>query len=104
MPDPRNVAGWEELIRCLLLGDYLEDAMEQVEIASKATGGKPVFIFYKAAVLMRLGKSKEAVLQVEKGMELAPRQLKKLTEIYPACLTHPQILDIVARYKRRKSI
>ena len=101
---PRNIAGWEELLKCLLRGQYFGEALEQAAIAFTATGEKPVFIFYKAAILMCLGKSKEAALLVEKGMEKAPRLLKKMTELYPACLTHPRILDIIARYKRSRSI
>ncbi len=101
---PRNVAGWEALIRCLYKGGFPEEAMEQVEAALKITNGKPLFLFYKAAILLLMGKSKEAVLQLEQAMTQAPRLLKKFVELNPASLQHQQIVDVVAQFKRKRSI
>lgn len=101
---PRNVSGWEALIRCLYNGDFLEEALEQTRAAQKMTDDKPVFRFYSCAILFAQGKSKEALLQLEKAMDKAPKLLKKLIELNPALLRHQQVVDIVARYKRNKSI
>lgn len=101
---PRNVAGWEAFIRCLYKGGFPEEAMEQVEAALKITNGKPLFLFYKAAILLLMGKSKEAVLQLEQAMTQAPRLLKKFVELNPASLQHQQIVDVVAQFKRKRSI
>lgn len=101
---PRNISAREALIRCLYTAGLWEDALTQVQIALKATDGKPVFIFYKAAVLLAMGKSKEGLLQLEKAMIEAPRLLRKFIELNPASLQNPQIVDIVARFKRNKSI
>jgi tetratricopeptide (TPR) repeat protein len=101
---PRNVAGREALIRCLYTGELHEEAMVQAEIAQKMTNGKPVFLFYKAAILLAMGKNKEAILQLEKGLTLAPRLLKKFIELSPASLQNQQIVDVLARFKRNKSI
>jgi tetratricopeptide (TPR) repeat protein len=101
---PRNVAGREALIRCLFTGDLPEEAMVQAEIALKMTNGKPVFLFYKAAILLSMGKNKEAILQLEKGLTQAPKLLKKFIELIPASLQNQQIVDVLARFKRNKSI
>jgi len=66
--------------------------------------GKPLFLFYKTAVLFGLGKTKEAILQLERAMELAPKMLKKLVELHPPLLQHQQVVDVLARYKRNRSI
>ena len=42
---PKNVAGWEALIRCLLKAEFYDEAIEQCTAAMKATDGKPVFVF-----------------------------------------------------------
>jgi hypothetical protein len=68
------------------------------------TDDKPVFGFYLCAVYFGLGKSKEALLQLEKAMEKAPKLLKKLIELNPSLLRNQLVVDIVARYKRNKSI
>jgi tetratricopeptide (TPR) repeat protein len=85
---PRNSAGWEALIRCLYKAKYYDEALEQTTAALHLTNGKPIFLFYKASVLFALGKSKEAILQLEKAL----------------ILQNQQVVDILARFKRNKSI
>lgn len=101
---PKNVSGWEALIRCLYKGGFPEEALEQTEAALKVTNNKPLFFFYKAAILLLMGKSKEAVLQLENAMSKAPKLLKKFVELNPASLQNQQIVDIVAKFKRNRSI
>ncbi len=101
---PKNLAGWEALIRCLYKAAFYEEALEQTETALEVTNHKPIFLFYHAAVLFGLGKSKEAVLVLVKAMEKSPRQLKKFIELNPAILQNQQVVDVLARFKRNKSI
>ncbi len=100
---PRNVSSWQALIRCLYHGEFYEEALEQVKAAIDITDKKPVFIFYMSAIYFALGKTKEAMLQLEIAMNKAPRLLKKLVELNPALLRLQQVSDLVARYKRNKS-
>jgi tetratricopeptide (TPR) repeat protein len=101
---PRNIFSWEALIRCLYNGEYYDEALEQVKTAMKLTDGKPIFSFYLAAVYLELGKSKEALLHLEKGMSKAPKMLKKLVDLNPSILQNQQVIEIVARYKRNRAI
>jgi hypothetical protein len=63
-----------------------------------------LFIYYNAAVLFSIGKTKEAILQLEKAMERSPRQLKKFVELNPSILQNQMVVDVLARFKRKKSI
>jgi tetratricopeptide (TPR) repeat protein len=101
---PRNVSGWEALIRCLYKADFMDEALEQVNAALEVTNVKPIFLFYKAAVLFAKGKGKEAVLQLETAMTHAPKLLKKFIELNPAILQNQQVVDVVAKFKRSRSI
>lgn len=101
---PRNTAGWEALIRCLYKGEFFEEALEQSDAALRINPNKPLFLFYKAAVLLANGRSKEAILQLEKAMEKTPRLLKRFVELNPAVLQNQSVVDVVARFKRKKSI
>jgi tetratricopeptide (TPR) repeat protein len=101
---PKNVAGWEALIRCLLKAEVFDEAIEQCIAAMKATDGKPVFLFYYSSALFAMGKSKEALLKLEMAMEKAPRLLKKFIELNPSILQNNQVVDIVARYKKGRKI
>ncbi len=101
---PRNTAGWEALIRCQFLAGFFEEAAAQTRAALQHTGDKPLFIYYYAAILFAMGKSKEGLLQLEKALEQAPKQVKKFVELNPAILQHQQVVDVLARYRRKKSI
>ena len=101
---PKNTAGWEALIRCLYKAEYFEEALEQTQVALKVTNGKPLFIFYKASVLFAMGKTKEGVLQLEEGMRQTPKLLKKFVELNPSILQNQLVVDVIARFKRNKSI
>ena len=72
--------------------------------AREMTGGKPVFLFYEAAVELALGQTKEALVKLETAMTVAPRLVKKIIELNPAILQQQAVVDILARFKRRKSI
>lgn len=101
---PRHAGAREALIRALLAGGYLEEAEKQVQLALQATHDKPVFLFYKTAVLFAAGRSREALLVMEEAMTKAPRLLKKLMDLDPSLLRYQQVVDLVARFKRNKSI
>ena len=99
---PRNITSWESLIRCLYHGEFYEEALEQVHAALHMTNNKPVFRFYLSAVYLALGKTKEALLQLENAMSQSPRLLKKIVELDPSILQHQLVADIVARFKKNK--
>lgn len=101
---PKNTAGWEALIRCLYKAAYFDEALEQTEAALKVTNGKPLFLFYKASVLFALGKAKEGILQLEEAMRQTPKLLKKFVELNPSILQNQLVVDVVARFKKNKSI
>ncbi len=101
---PKNISGWEALIRCLYSAEYFEEALDQSQAALKATNGKTLFLFYKASVLLALNKTKEAILQLEEAMQKAPKLLKKFVELNPSILQNQQVVDVIARSKRNRPI
>lgn len=101
---PKNINGWIELLNCLYKAELWGDGLEYAAFAWEQTDHKPVFIFYKAALLFACGKQKEALLQLEEGMVKNPKLIKKLIELNPAILQNQQVVDIIARFKKKKSI
>jgi tetratricopeptide (TPR) repeat protein len=100
---PKNVAGWEALIRCLLSAKYLSEAKTQVLAALEHTNNKPIFFYYLSSVLFAVGKSKEALIQLEKAIQLSPKALNKFVALHPSILQNQQVVDIIARNKRGRS-
>jgi tetratricopeptide (TPR) repeat protein len=101
---PKNKKGWEAFIRCLYKAEYFEEAKDQVITALQMSNGQPLFLFYLSAILFELGKSKEALLYLEKAMSKTPKLLKKFVSLNPSILQNQKVVDIVARYKKKRSI
>ena len=99
---PKNISGWEALIRCLYAAGYYPEARQQALAALSHTNNKTVFYYYLSAVLFAMNKSKEALLYLEKGLSLSSKQLKKFVQLNPAILQNPQVVDLIAQYKRSK--
>lgn len=101
---PKNVKGWSAMLECMLKGNLLDNADDYAVAAYETTGSKPIFIFYRAAIFFASGKTKQAITQLEYAMSKAPKLIKKLIELQPRLLQHPQVVDLIARYKRTRSL
>jgi tetratricopeptide (TPR) repeat protein len=101
---PKSSSGWLELLKCLYHAKCFDEGLEYVEHAIELTNTKPIFIFYKSAFLLAVGKSKEAIVQLEYGMDKNPKLIKKFIELNPSILQNQLVVDIIARFKRSKSI
>jgi len=99
---PRNLAGWESLIRCLFQTEQWEEALLQTTLALQATKTKPLFLYYKAAILFGQGQSKEGLLQLEEALHRDPKLLRRFVALRPSVLQNPQVVDLLARYKRKR--
>ncbi|MEP6712586.1 MAG: tetratricopeptide repeat protein [Ferruginibacter sp.] len=101
---PKNINGWTELLKCLYNAAMYEDGMEYAQFALEQTDGKPIFLFYKSMFLYAKGKFKEALICLENGMAANPKLVKKFIELNPSILQHQQVVELIARYKKRKSL
>lgn len=101
---PRNIRGWSSMLDCMIKSNKLEHADEYALAAYEATGNKPIFLFYRSAIFFASGKIKQAITHLEVAMSKAPKLIKKLIELNPKILQHPQVVDLVARYKKSRSI
>ena len=96
---PRNSKGWKELINCLYEAGYYEEALEQAENAYENTNQKSLFTYYKSVILFSLGKSKEGLIQLNLGIEMAPLSVKHFIEMDPSLLQRPAIAKIISATK-----
>lgn len=99
---PKNVTSWEALIRCLYFSELYSEAKQQLMAALEITNNKPIFYFYLSAVLFAMGKSKEAILQLERGMQASPKILKKFVALNPSLLQNTMVIDVIARFKIKR--
>jgi tetratricopeptide (TPR) repeat protein len=98
---PSNVAGWQYFLLCLIETEEFEAALVNCKNALIATNYKPILIYYYSAILIMNGKSKEGLLQLENAMNVAPKLVRKFLEIVPNILQYHQVVDIIAKHKKR---
>ncbi|MGZ8543820.1 MAG: tetratricopeptide repeat protein [Flavisolibacter sp.] len=99
---PKNISGWEALIRCLFTAEFYTEAKQQSVAALTHTNNKPLFLYYLSAVLFKMNKTKEALLQLDKALSASPKYLKKFIQLNPSILQNPQVVDLIAQYKRAR--
>lgn len=99
---PGTIGTWQELIRGLYISNFMDEALVQIEEAEQKLGRKPVFQYYRAAVLITTGRTKEGLIQLETALQLAPRQLKKMVELDPTLLQHNSVVELISRYRKKK--
>jgi hypothetical protein len=49
-----------------------------------------------------MNKSKEALLYLEKALSASPKHLKKFVQLNPSILQNPQVVDLIAQYKKKR--
>jgi tetratricopeptide (TPR) repeat protein len=98
---PKSISGWTELLKCLLHAEYYAEGIEYTQFAFEQTDRKPIFLFYQSIFLFAEGKIKEALLQLENGMAINPKLIKKFIQLNPSILKHRQVVEVIARYKKK---
>jgi tetratricopeptide (TPR) repeat protein len=97
---PDNKTTWVSLIRGLYIAGYYDEAISQLQVAIEHCGQKGDFYYFHAACLFELGKVKEAILQLEKALVLAPAKVKLFTDLNPEYMLRNQVTDLISRYKK----
>ncbi len=99
---PKQIAGWEYLVKCLVANKQLDLALEQTEIAYISTQGKAIFIFYRSAILYMMGKTTEGMLQLEMALSKSSKLLNKLIKFYPEMVQDAKVAELIAQFKKGK--
>ncbi|MEJ7625358.1 MAG: tetratricopeptide repeat protein [Ferruginibacter sp.] len=100
---PRNVNGWVELLKCMFKGNMFNEGIEYASFAYEQTDSKPIFLYYKSMFLFSAGKSKEALLQFENGLAINPKLIRKFIEFNPSILQLQSVVELIAKYKKKRS-
>jgi hypothetical protein len=73
-----------------------------LNLAESICGAKPEFIYYRSAVLLAMGKTKDAVLYLEEALTLAPKKVSALNQLEKEIIHHPTFTDVIAQFKKKK--
>lgn len=98
---PGNKSTWVSFLRGLYLSGFYDEVITQIEFAKENCGEKGDFYYYYAASLFELGKVKEAMLQLEKGIKLAPKRIKVFTELNPEFLLRNNVAEMIGKHKKK---
>ena len=101
---PKNIKGWEALVRSLFEAGQFTEAEKQLHHAKLKLGDKPILSFYESAVLLALGKTKQGFELLEKTIDAHPKQLKLFLKLYPSSVKFPQVVELLLKSKRRRHL
>lgn len=101
---PRNIKGWEALIRTLFVSHQFAEAEQQISLARNKAGEKAIFNLYESAVMLSQGHIKEGVAILETSIEAHPKQLKQFLKIFPSAVKFSAVVELLLKFKRRKRI
>ena len=97
---PKQIAGWESFIKCLIANHQYDAALEQTELAYMSTQGKVIFVYYRSAILFMMKKRKEGLLQLEMALSKSGKWLNKLIKFYPELIQDPKVVELISQYKK----
>lgn len=98
---PNSKTTWLALIKGLYIAGYYDEALTQLEMARDNCGEKADFRYLQAASLLELGKSKEAMVQLEVALKAAPTKLKIFTSLNPEYIRRTSVTDLISKYKKK---
>lgn len=98
---PNSKTTWMALIKGLYVAGFYEEALTQIAIARENCGDKADFRYFQAAALLELGKSKEAMLQFEMALKIAPAKVKMFTSLNPEYIRRNSIAELIGKYKKK---
>ncbi len=98
---PKNISGWTEFLKCLLYAEHYEEGLLYAQAAYEHTENKPLFLYFKSMFLFAAGKIKEAALQLENALAINPKLIKKYIDLNPSVLSNRQIVEIIARNRKK---
>lgn len=99
---PNNISNWSALLKGLYRTECYQEMLQDITAAKEALGDKPDFDFFAALALFAMGKSKEAVLHLEKGLVQSPQKVKIILDLEPELLQRKKVSSLISKYKRQK--
>lgn len=99
-PDIKST--WQSLVKALYAANYFEEALSQLDIATEHCGAKIEFEYYRAAVLLAMGKTKDAVIYLENALTENPKKQTALKFIDKEIMQHPVFAEVLVRFKRKR--
>jgi tetratricopeptide (TPR) repeat protein len=101
---PRNIKGWEALIRVLFHSGSFAEAAKQLQAARLRLGDKPILDYYESAIFLATRKLKDGMQLLEKCIEKSPKQLRNFLKLYPSAVKYNQVVELILRLKRRRKL
>jgi tetratricopeptide (TPR) repeat protein len=98
---PAIKSTWVALIKGLYNAAHYDEALTQIDVARGNCGDKADFYYLQAAVLFEMGKSKEALLQLEKGLREGIAKLKMFTQLNPDFIKRSAVSELISKYKKK---
>jgi tetratricopeptide (TPR) repeat protein len=101
---PKHKKAWELIVQCLIYNNQLKDALLFCDEAFDACSNNIKYVYYQSYILLLMGKSKEALVLLNRALQQSPKQLKGLIEFAPALMQNQKVVAVIAKYKTKKGL
>ncbi len=98
---PNNKNTWIAFLKALYKLEMYDDVIEELQLAEEVFQLKSEFLYIKVATLFKLGRTKEALLQLHDALTISPTKVKLLIELYPEALQRKAVSNMIATFKKR---
>jgi tetratricopeptide (TPR) repeat protein len=99
--NPTSKSVWQLLITAMYKNNLLDTALEGVVNARDIVGEKTEWTYYEAAILLRQGKTKQAVLLLENALHENVKKLAVLKQLDEDVVQHPIFANSIAMFKKQ---
>ena len=88
-------------IRDRFFSAHYDEELPKLDVARGNCGDKADFDYLHAAVLLEMGKSKEALIQLENALAASVAKLKIFTQLNPDYIKRSAVAELIAKYKKK---
>ncbi|HTO15075.1 MAG TPA: CDC27 family protein [Edaphocola sp.] len=97
---PNYRKGWLSYIRALYIFQSYRDVLKKLKEAVEYISLGAEFFYYDALALFALGKTKEAMIRLEDGLQENIKKVKIIEELQADLLQRKSVVDLIAKYKK----
>ncbi|MCX8018991.1 MAG: DUF2225 domain-containing protein [Chitinophagaceae bacterium] len=98
---PKNIKGWESLIRCIYRAGIYEEGLFLIREALKITQYNPLFLYYESVFLFVLNQKDKALQILKEAVRKSPRRIKKIFDLEPTLAENPSIQQVLSELKKK---
>ncbi|HRP89746.1 MAG TPA: tetratricopeptide repeat protein [Edaphocola sp.] len=97
---PNYKKAWLSFLKALYIFGFPEELLAQLKQGNAITDLGADYYYFEALGLFAIGKTKEAMIKLEDGLQENTRKIKIIEELQPDLLQRKSVVDLITKYKK----